>query len=115
MNMRELENIRYAETRGKILIVLAEDYTTSMTSTGTLVSALDLSGFSISPESLRFHLTYLEAQGYVKLWRSMDMPGYRRDRLEGRAHPEDIRFAKLMPPGLQLVDGKRVEDPMVSF
>ena len=115
MSMTDIENLRYAQTRGKILVILAEDYRAAMTSTGNLVSALDLLGYSISDDSLIFHLRYLEDSGYVKIWRTQDMAGYRRDRLTGGARPEDIRFVRLLPAGLQLIDGVRTEDPMVKF
>ena len=114
-NMRELDNLRHAEVRGKILTLLAEDYISNMTSVGTLVSALDLAGFSLREESISWHLRYLEDSAFVKLWRTRDMPGYRRDRLSSDASPEDIRFARLLPKGLHLVDGEREEDPKVKF
>jgi DNA-binding transcriptional ArsR family regulator len=114
-SMHELENLRYAEIRGKILGILAEDYISRMTSIGTLVGALDLRGYSLSEDKLTFHLTYLEDSGYVRIWRTQDMPGFRRDRMLASASPDDIRFAKLMPAGLQLIDADRPEDPKVRF
>ncbi len=113
-SMNEMENQRYALTRGKLLVLLAEDYTSSMTSVGALAGGLDLSGFPITKESLTFHLRYLEDQGYVKVWRVSDMPRFRHDRLEA-GRPDDVRFAKLQPKGLQLVDGLIPEDLMVKF
>ena len=114
-SMSQLENLRYAEIRGKILSILAEDYTSRMTSIGTLVGALDLRGFSLSEEKLAFHLTYLEDSGYVRVWRTRDMPNFRGDRGSGDGSPDNIRFVKLMPAGLQLLDADRPADPKVRF
>lgn len=112
-NMTDIENLRHAETRGKLLAILAEDYSSRMTSVATLTAALDLRGFSLTEDRLAFHLTYLEDSGYVKIWRTRDMPGYRGDR--DRGAPDTMRFAKLSPRGLQLIDGNCPEDPKVRF
>lgn len=110
-----MENLRHAQARGKILQILFEDYAREMTSTRNLIGALDLVGLSISEDSFAVHMTYLEQQGYIRVWRTQDMHGFRRDRLFGSARPDDMRFAKLLPKGLQLVDGECAEDPKVKF
>jgi hypothetical protein len=112
----DVERARHMRERGDILRTLKEDYRSEMTSLRSLLGALDAQGMSLAPEGLEFHLTYLEAQGYVRLWRAKDMPGYRRDR-HGRnwQKPDAIQFAKLLPRGLQLIDGQVAEDPLVIF
>lgn len=110
--MTDLENLRHAEARGKLLKLLAEDYTSRMTSVGTLRSALDLCGISVT--KIDFHLTYLEDSGFVRLWRTKDMPGFRADR-HGEGNPDAIGFAKVTPRGIQLIDGNIPEDPKVKF
>lgn len=112
--MSEVENHRHAETRGKLLNILAEDYNTPMTSVGTIARALDLRGYPLTIEALNFHLNYLADSGYLKLWRSKDMAGFRRDRASFDS-AECIRFAHLLPKGVQLIDGDIAEDPKVTF
>lgn len=112
--MSDLDLARYARERGEILRTLKEDYSARMTSMLTLLRALDVLGVSLAPEGLGFHLQYLEEQGYVRVWRAKDMPGYRRDRASS-GRPDDIKFAKLSAKGLQLIDGLIVEDPAVAF
>lgn len=115
MSMSEMENLRHAETRGKLLSILAEDYTRNMTTIGTLAGALDASGFSLTEDKLHFHLLYLEDSGYIRLWRNADMPSFRSDRGFSNATRDTIRFARLTPRGLQLVDGDGAADPKVKF
>ena len=114
MSMAELEHQRHAEERGNLLRLLKENYTTGLTTVGSLAGAMDMLGQSMSFESLRFQLQYLEDQGYVKLLRNRDMTGWRSDRTSlGRA--DEVRFAKLLPRGLMLIDGRLDEDPMIRF
>ena len=114
MSMAELEHHRHAEERGNLLRLLKENYTTGLTTVGSLAGAMDMLGQSMSLESLRFQLQYLEDQGYVQLKRNRDMPGWRSDRIAmGRA--DEVRFARLLPRGLMLIDGRVGEDPMVRF
>ena len=114
MNMAELEYQRHAEQRGNLLRLLKENYTIGLTTVNSLAGAMDILGQSMSLESLRFQLQYLADQGYVKLLRNRDMPGWRADRITlGRA--DEVRFAKLLPKGLMLLDGRVEEDPMVRF
>jgi hypothetical protein len=114
--MDELEKSRHAAQRGDILRTLKEDYTSTMTSLRSLLYALDLQGSSLSADGLGFHLTYLEGQGYVQLWRYRDMPHFRKDRpVTGAVKVDTIMFAKLLPKGLQLLDGLIPEDPSVVF
>lgn len=114
--MTELEKQRHATERGDILRTLKEDYTEDMTSLRSLLRALDAQGVSLSHEGLGFHLTYLEGQGYVQVWRVRDLPSYRTDRrIPGFAKPGTMMFVRLLPKGLHLVDGLIGEDPSVAF
>ncbi len=116
MTQAAVEQVRHAHERGDILRTLKEDYRAEMTATWSLVGALDAQGVSLSMEDLTFHLEYLAEQEYVRIWRQRDLPGARRDRrAAGWRAPATIIFAKLLPKGLQLMDGKIAEDPLVSF
>lgn len=114
MNMQEVEKQRHALERGDILRTLKEDYQSSMTPVRTLRGALDAQGVSLSHDDLAFHLSYLSDGGYVRLWRARDLPGFRSDR-ERFLKPDAVMFAKLLPKGLQLLDGLIAEDPSVKF
>lgn len=109
-----LEQARHARERGTILRTLKEDYTREMTSTHTLLRVIDAQGFPLSHEDLSFHLRLMAEQGYVSIWRTRDLPGYRRDRPLQIA-PDTIMFTKLSARGLQLMDGLIPEDPSVAF
>jgi hypothetical protein len=114
--MTEVEAARHASERGLILRTLKEDYITPMTSVNALGRALDSMGVSLAPSSLDFHLVYLAQQQYVQIWRASDMPGHRTDRAALRyCDPNAIVFAKLLPRGLQLVDGDIGADSKVAF
>ncbi len=103
MSMAELEYQRHAEQRGELLRLLKENYTFGLTTVRSLIGGMDMLGHSMTAESLRFQLQYLADQGYVQLKRNCDMPGWRADRVSlGRA--DEIRFAKLLPKGLMLLD-----------
>jgi DNA-binding transcriptional ArsR family regulator len=111
-----MEHIRHRRERGDILRTLKEDYHQDMSSLRNLVGALDLQGIPLSQEGLEFHLRYLEDQGYIKVWRSRDLPNFRTDRQAPRwTRADTMLFAKLLPKGLHLVDGLTSEDPMVAF
>ena len=112
--MSEIEKARHAHERGDILRTLKEDYQREMTSVNSLGRALDAQGVSLSPAGLEFHLAYLEAQGYLRVGRARDKPGWRRDR-PAAGKGGAIMFAKLLPWGLHLLDGLSAEDPLVSF
>ena len=114
MSMAEMELLRHSPERGDLLRLLKEDYHRELTEVGSLLGAMDMLQKSISIGALRFHLKYLEDQGYVQLRRNRDMPGWRADRAV-LGHPDDIRFARLLPRGLALLDGKIAEDPLVRF
>jgi hypothetical protein len=114
-NTSDMVLLRKASERGSILRMLCDDYGKGMTSIGNIASALDLLGQGVSAESLSFHLVYLEDQQYIRLVRTFEMPGYRRERLSGDAKPDDIRFAKMLPRGVQLVNGQIADDPAVKF
>ena len=106
---------RLALRRGSVLRMLVEDYRAEMTSVRSLLGALDALGESTSAEDLAFDLKYLADAGYVQVWRNRDMPGWRNDRESALGRPEQIRFARLQPKGLQLIDGHTAEDPQVKF
>lgn len=114
--MTEVEAARHAEERGLILRTLHEDYTSKMTSVNSLGRALDSMATSLSPETLDFHLVYLSQQMYIQIWRAEDMPNFRTDRKGPRwIAPQAIVFAKLLPRGVQLIDGDIPSDPKVAF
>ncbi|MDE2097841.1 MAG: hypothetical protein KGL39_11380 [Patescibacteria group bacterium] len=114
--MTEVEAARHATERGLILRTLMEDYASEMTSIRSLGLAMDTMGYALSPQALEFHLVYLSQQDYVRIWRAREMPGFRTDR-PGRqwVDPSTIVFAKLLPRGVQLIDGKIPADPQVAF
>jgi hypothetical protein len=114
MTMSDLERNRQARRKGDILRILVQDYRISMTSVRTLNGALDMLGEAVGPDSMQWHLTYLADQNYIKIWRVRDMPGFRHDR-QSQEDPELIRFAKILPKGIQLIDGNAEEDPQVKF
>ena len=63
-------------------------------------AGLDLLGFPVSQAAFAAHIKYLQGQGYIDVWRNKDMPGYRIDR-PNCGDPNEIRFARLSPKGLQ--------------
>lgn len=112
----DVDKIRYARERGDLLRILKEDYQRETTSIRNLLGTLDALGSPLSEEDLCFHLIYLADQGYIRIVRAMDMPVFRNDRrLPGWQKPKTVKFAKLLPKGLQLLDGLIHEDPMVKF
>ena len=80
----------------------------------TLRGALDLRGYPVSPDSLGFHLVYLADEGYVRITRANEVPGWRMDR-PNSGDPNAIVWAKLTPKGLRLIDGVEPEDLGVRF
>jgi hypothetical protein len=114
--MTVLEKARHAIEKGAILRTLKEDYSSEMTSIRALLLALDAQNVPLSRRDLDFHLSYLEGQRYIRVWRWRDMPGYRADReLIDSPKPSTIVFARLDPEGLRLIDGVADEDPQVIF
>ncbi|HEX4311904.1 MAG TPA: hypothetical protein VHZ25_17875 [Acidobacteriaceae bacterium] len=112
--MADVEKHRHAAQRGDIIRVLHEDYSSPMTSVGAIAGALDAMGSVVSSEAMQFHLVYLSDDSLIQIWRNRDMPTWRRDR-ENLGNPAQIRFAKLLPKGLHLLDGRIAEDPGVTF
>jgi hypothetical protein len=53
-------------------------------------------------------------EGYISIQRMRDLPGWRSDR-EQVGSPNTIRFARLSPKGLRLVNGSIPADPEVRF
>ena len=112
----DIKRERHTRERGDLLRILKEDYQQEVTSVRNLLGALDALGMPLSEEDLVFHLTYLAGQGYLSLMRVRDTVEYRTDRrLVGWEKPETIKFTKLLPKGLQLLDGAIPEDPQVKF
>ena len=114
MKANEIEQARHAEQRGAILLALHQDYTRRMTSTVSLRRALDLLGKPMSGPALQFHLCLLSDLGYLQIWRNSDMPGWRNDR-DSDLDPELLVFSRLLPKGLQLIDGRIPADPAITF
>jgi len=112
--MAQVEQARHAIQRGGILSCLHGDYASRMTSVRALQSAMDMLGEPMSFSSLAFHLHYLSDSGYLRLWTAADMPGFRADR-SGDGDPHAVKFAKLLPKGIQLLDGAIEADPLVRF
>jgi hypothetical protein len=109
-----MERARHASERGMVLRALYSDFGSRMTGISTLYKALDLLGYSMDIQGLEFHLALLSDLEYVKITRAEDLPGWRSDRPNsGRARA--IVFARLMPRGLNLIDGNIPSDPNVSF
>jgi DNA-binding transcriptional ArsR family regulator len=112
----EADRARHAQVRGDIIRTLKEAYGGEMMMVRTLIRALDAQGFPLSQEDMEFHLAYLSDQGYIQIRRMRETPGYRRDRALPRGvRPDTIAFARLLPRGLQLMDGLIPEDPSVAF
>jgi hypothetical protein len=109
-----MEQARHAEERGAILQALKQDYGAKMTSVRALSRALDLVGHGMRPAGMQFALTYLADSQYIQIWRFEDTPGFRADR-DSEERRDQIVFARLMPRGLQLIDGQIAADPSVSF
>jgi DNA-binding transcriptional ArsR family regulator len=114
--MTEAETARHAQVRGEIIRVLKEEYGGDMMTVRVLLRALDALGWSLSQEDIEFHLQYLADQGYVEVRRVRDTTGYRKDRvLQRGVKPATMVFARLLPRGIQLMDGLLAEDPSVAF
>lgn len=111
---RAMDMVRHAAERGKILATLAEDYGRGSTSIHNLIGALDLLGVSLTDDGLAFHLTYLADGGYIQTTRARDLPSWRTDR-RCECNGDAIVLVKLLPLGLQLIDGNAPEDPQVRF
>jgi hypothetical protein len=112
--MATIDRERQARRKGDILRILLQDYRRNMTSVRALNGALDMLGEPVGPDSMQWDLIYLADQEYIKIWRVKDRPGFRHDR-QSSEDPEIIEFAKLMPKGIQLLDGNAAEDPQVKF
>lgn len=114
MRATEMEKSRHSEQRGAILLALHQEYSREMTSTRSLLRALDLLGYPLTGDGLQFHLSLLSDLGYVQIWRARNTPMWRPDR-ENSLRPDMILFARLMPKGLSLIDGAIPPDPEVTF
>jgi hypothetical protein len=110
----ELEKARHADEKGAILQALSQNYAAKMTSVRALVGALDLLGHAMTSEGMQFALMYLADCEYIKIWRNEDLPGWRPDRMND-THGYTIVFARLLPKGLLLIDGRIAADPGVRF
>lgn len=114
MNLVAMEEARHARERGAILEALKQGYEEEMVSVGSLAATLNMVGQPMTRVSLQFSLTLLSDSGYVRIWRARDTPAWRPDRIND-VRPDAIVFAKLLPKGLMLVDGRIAADPMVAF
>jgi len=112
--IKDMEAARHNEERGAILYALRQEVGAEMTSVRTLAMALNLAGMPMTHSGLQFSLGLLADAGYVKIWRARDVGAWRKDRLND-VRPEAILFARLLPQGLALIDGKSEPDPNVSF
>lgn len=110
----EMEQARHAEERGVVLKALQGDYRSKMTSVRSLRNALFMVGQAVTGEGLQFHLSLLADSGYVRIWRADELPQFRPDR-DMEVRPDTIVFARLLPKGLHLIDGRIAADPMIAF
>lgn len=114
MNFQNTEQLRHAAERGAILQVLQTEYGRSAVSTHTLLAALDALNHPMTLDSLQFSLTYLSDSNYIAVTRAKDAPGYRSDR-PGSVTPYTIITARVLPLGIQLIDGQAPVDVGVRF
>lgn len=114
MSGNDMALLREAQERGALLRVLAQDYARVRTPFSSLAGALDLLGFPMTVETLQWALIYLSDRGYIRVWRASDERTYRSDRV-GTQIADMVVFAKLLPEGKLLLDGRRAEDPGVRF
>jgi len=114
LSITEMEEARHNLERGAILSALKQGYDQEMVSVASLSGTLALVGRPITRAGLAFSLGLLADLGYVRIWRARELPGFRADR-PSDVRPDEIRFAKLLPKGLLLIDGRVEADAMVSF
>ena len=114
-NISKKEQLSAAFERGYILKALREDYVREHTPVPLLLRSLP--AITITLERMQFHLTYLEQQGYIRIWRERDLPTHRTDRIsqDDDTMPDTIRLAKLLAKGLQLIEGGIQPDPLIEF
>lgn len=114
MNVSDLELMRHAAEKGAVLTALAQEYAREMVSVRSLYGALEITGTPMSMEGLQWALNYLADSGYVRIWRLKDLPTHRADRMMP-GNVDTIVFAKLLPLGVQLMDGRAPADPGIRF
>lgn len=112
--IREMDEARHTQERGAILCALKQEYGGGMVPLRTLASALNLVGMPMTMDSLQFSLTLLADLGYVRIWRAEELGLWRADRAN-EIKRDSIIGTKLLPRGLNLVDGRIAPDASVSF
>ncbi len=112
--IREMDEARHALERGEILKALRQEYGSAMVPVRSLAASLNLVGYPMTTDSLQFSLVLLADNGYLRIWRANEMGNWRADR-ENTGRPDVVVFAKLLPKGLLLIDGRIAPDPSVSF
>jgi hypothetical protein len=113
MRLTEMEEARHARERGAIMEALKQGQM-EMVSIGSLAATLNMVGQPMTRQSLQFSLVLLADSGYVQITRAKDTPAWRPDRAND-ARPEAVVFAKLLPRGLMLIDGRIAADPLIVF
>lgn len=114
MTLSKIEQQRHAEEKGKILTILHEQYGNQLTTVRSLVGTMDLMGFPMSRDTVRFALQYLQDRGYIEVRRTRDQPGYRSDR-EWEGDPNAPVTVGLRADGVLLINGQMPADPAVIF
>lgn len=114
MSFQNTEQLRHAEERGRILQVLQSEYGRGAVTAHTLLGALDALNYPMTLDSLQFSLTYLADSNYIAVTRASETPGYRKDR-PGSLTPYTIVTARVLPLGIQLIDGQAPADVGVRF
>jgi hypothetical protein len=88
-------NVRQKEiVRGKVLYYLALIYPKAAT-LPLLQGELDIFGYAVPSEELRFHLAYLAEKGFVTVEES-----------RGPTAPKEVTLAKITARGIDYYDGR---------
>ncbi len=109
-----LSLVIFLPTAGAILLALKQAYGRERVTLRELSGTLNLVGSPMTAESLQFSLSLLADSTYVRIWRAKDVGNWRPDRLND-VDPDTIVAARLLPRGLQLIDGNIQADPQVTF
>ena len=121
-NRRELsrqigERIRTTFQRGNILTALRAEFTREKTPAAVLFHTVASLVAGLTRNEFDDHLTYLEGKEYIRLWHQRDMEEERDDRQpsDRDVRSDDIRFARLLPKGVDLLEGSIPADPGIDF
>jgi hypothetical protein len=112
--IKEMDEARHSQERGSILLALKAGYGRERVTLGELASTLNMVGSPMTAESLQFSLSLLADCEYIKIWRAKAVGKWRKDRVND-VDPDAILAARLLPRGLQLIDGQIEADPQVTF